>query len=125
MRKPAAVVLTSTAALIAAFGLVACGGGDSESSGGSSAAPTTEQSGSATAAEGQSLFVQNCGTCHTLSAAGTNGNVGPNLDSAGVDYEEVRSQMINGGGGMPVFEGVLTDAQIDAVAEYVSENSGK
>jgi cytochrome c6 len=125
MRKPAAVVLTSTAALIAAFGLVACGGGDSESSGGSSAAPTTEQSGSATAADGQSLFVQNCGTCHTLSAAGTDGNVGPNLDSAGVDYEEVRSQMINGGGGMPVFEGVLTDAQIDAVAEYVSENSGK
>ncbi len=125
MRKPAAVVLTSSAALIAAFGLVACGGGDSESSGGSSATPTTEQSGSATAAEGQSLFVQNCGTCHTLSAAGTDGNVGPNLDSAGVDYEEVRSQMINGGGGMPVFEGVLTDAQIDAVAKYVSENSGK
>ncbi len=125
MRKPAAVVLTSSAALIAAFGLVACGGGDSESSGGSSATPTTKQSGSATAAEGQSLFVQNCGTCHTLSAAGTDGNVGPNLDSAGVDYEEVRSQMINGGGGMPVFEGVLTDAQIDAVAKYVSENSGK
>lgn len=125
MRKPAAVVLTSSAALIAAFGLVACGGGDSGSSGGSSAAPTTEQSGAAPADEGQTIFVQNCGTCHTLSAAGTDGNVGPNLDSAGVDYEEVRSQVINGGGGMPVFEGVLTDAQIDAVSKYVAENAGK
>jgi mono/diheme cytochrome c family protein len=29
---------------------------------------------------GQSLFQTNCGTCHTLYAAGTNGNYGPNLD---------------------------------------------
>ena len=31
---------------------------------------------------GQKLFTQNCGGCHTLAAAGTNGNVGPNLDDA-------------------------------------------
>ncbi len=30
--------------------------------------------------EGQSLFQTNCGTCHTLYAAGTDGNFGPNLD---------------------------------------------
>jgi mono/diheme cytochrome c family protein len=29
---------------------------------------------------GQSLFQTNCGTCHTLYAAGTDGNYGPNLD---------------------------------------------
>ncbi len=29
---------------------------------------------------GQSLFQTNCGTCHTLYAAGTDGNFGPNLD---------------------------------------------
>jgi mono/diheme cytochrome c family protein len=29
---------------------------------------------------GQALFVTNCGTCHTLYAAGTDGNYGPNLD---------------------------------------------
>jgi mono/diheme cytochrome c family protein len=29
---------------------------------------------------GQSLFETNCGTCHTLYAAGTDGNYGPNLD---------------------------------------------
>ena len=30
--------------------------------------------------EGQSLFQTNCGTCHTLYAAGTDGNYAPNLD---------------------------------------------
>ncbi len=30
--------------------------------------------------EGQELFVSNCGPCHTLAAAGTDGIVGPNLD---------------------------------------------
>lgn len=29
---------------------------------------------------GQSLFDTNCGTCHTLYSAGTDGNYGPNLD---------------------------------------------
>ncbi len=29
---------------------------------------------------GQVLFETNCGTCHTLYAAGTDGNYGPNLD---------------------------------------------
>lgn len=29
---------------------------------------------------GQSLFETNCGTCHTLYAAGTDGNFAPNLD---------------------------------------------
>jgi mono/diheme cytochrome c family protein len=30
--------------------------------------------------KGQSLFQTNCGTCHTLYAAGTDGNYGPDLD---------------------------------------------
>lgn len=29
---------------------------------------------------GQSLFQTNCGTCHTLYSAGTDGNYAPNLD---------------------------------------------
>jgi mono/diheme cytochrome c family protein len=29
---------------------------------------------------GQSLFQTNCGTCHALYSAGTDGNYGPNLD---------------------------------------------
>jgi len=31
---------------------------------------------------GRALFVQNCGTCHTLAEAGTSGQIGPNLDDA-------------------------------------------
>jgi len=31
---------------------------------------------------GQQLFKQSCGNCHTLSAAGTSGTIGPNLDNA-------------------------------------------
>jgi len=31
----------------------------------------------------------------------------------------------NGGGGLPAFEGRLSDAEIEAVAKYVAENAGK
>ena len=31
---------------------------------------------------GRVLFVQNCGTCHTLAQAGTTAQIGPNLDKA-------------------------------------------
>jgi mono/diheme cytochrome c family protein len=30
--------------------------------------------------DAKELFATNCGTCHTLAAAGTDGNYGPNLD---------------------------------------------
>src|SRR5437868_12861883 len=43
-------------------------------------ANTGDQEVSANLKQGQSLFETNCGTCHTLYAAGTDGNYGPNLD---------------------------------------------
>jgi len=36
----------------------------------------------ADADRGEQLFTQKCGSCHTLTGAGTNGTVGPNLDDA-------------------------------------------
>src|SRR5437763_16924067 len=33
-------------------------------------------------AKDKELFVSKCGSCHSLSHAGTNGSVGPNLDDA-------------------------------------------
>jgi mono/diheme cytochrome c family protein len=39
-------------------------------------------SGKADKANGKALFVKNCGSCHTLADAGTQGKIGPNLDDA-------------------------------------------
>ena len=65
-----------------------------------------------------------CGNCHTLAAAEANGRVGPNLDQIKPSEPIVERQVTNGGGGMPSFKGTLTDAQIKAVADYVSSNAG-
>jgi len=76
------------------------------------------------AEDGKSIFVSSCGSCHVLGAAGTSGSVGPNLDDLKPDASTVEDQVRNGGGGMPAFEGRLTDAQIAAVSQYVAENAG-
>jgi mono/diheme cytochrome c family protein len=49
-------------------------------------------------AAGRQVFLaQGCGGCHTFSAAGTNGTVGPNLDEAlqGKDAEFVRESIVD------------------------------
>jgi mono/diheme cytochrome c family protein len=66
-----------------------------------------------------------CKNCHTLKAAGATGNVGPNLDDLMPDEEQVAVQVANGGGGMPAFGDKLSDEQIEAVAQYVSQNAGQ
>jgi cbb3-type cytochrome c oxidase subunit III len=74
---------------------------------------------------GKDIFVANCGSCHTLADAGTSGKVGPNLDDLKPALARVQQQVINGGAVMPAFKGKLTDAQIKAVAKYVSSAAGK
>jgi cytochrome c553 len=66
-----------------------------------------------------------CGGCHTLSDAGSSGNVGPNLDDAKPTYDKVLTQVTDGGGVMPPFKGTLTEQQIADVAAYVSSVAGK
>jgi cbb3-type cytochrome c oxidase subunit III len=77
------------------------------------------------AADGKTIFTTNCGGCHTLADAGTNGTVGPNLDQAKPPKALVVDRVTNGKGVMPPFKGTLTDAQIQAVADYVSSVAGK
>ena len=77
------------------------------------------------ATSGKDIFLANCGSCHTLRDAGTNGTIGPNLDQLKPPQSIVQRQVINGGGAMPAFKGQLTPAQITAVAKYVSSVSGK
>ncbi len=66
-----------------------------------------------------------CGSCHTLAAAHSTGTVGPNLDQLKPDAATVQHQVEVGGGAMPAFKGQLTDAEIQAVAAYVSSVAGK
>jgi mono/diheme cytochrome c family protein len=72
---------------------------------------------------GAALFKTNCGSCHTLSAAGTSGSVGPKLDGLALDPAIVQAAMASGPGLMPSFTGQLSPQQLDALAAYVSKAS--
>jgi mono/diheme cytochrome c family protein len=85
--------------------------------------PTPEQA-ATTAADGKAVFTGTCGGCHTLGDAGTSGAVGPNLDDAQPDAATVKAYVRGGGGGMPAFGDNLSNAEIDAVAAYVSSVAG-
>ncbi|MFT4049987.1 MAG: cytochrome c [Solirubrobacterales bacterium] len=74
--------------------------------------------------DGKGLFKTNCGSCHTLSDAGTAGTVGPNLDNLKPNLAAITKQVTNGGGGMPAFGGTLTKEQIDLIAKYVAGVDG-
>ena len=77
-------------------------------------------------ADGKSIFASaGCAGCHTLAAAGSTGNVGPNLDEAKPSLDLAVDRVTNGQGGMPSFKGQLSDEQIQAVAKFVAENAGK
>jgi mono/diheme cytochrome c family protein len=78
--------------------------------------------GSAAGNDPKAIFVSNCGGCHTLAAAGTTGTIGPNLDQSQASETQIAEQIRNGGGGMPPFEGKLTDEQITALARWIAES---
>ena len=81
-----------------------------------------QQGGNAAAGDPKALFSSNCASCHAFTAAGANGMVGPNLDQTSLTADRIAQQIRSGGGGMPPFEGQLTDEQIQALAEFVFEN---
>ncbi len=62
-----------------------------------------------------------CGVCHTLSDAGSQGSVGPNLDQIRPDRRRIESAVTNGVGAMPAYRDVLTPKQIQEIAEYIVE----
>jgi mono/diheme cytochrome c family protein len=91
---------------------------------------------------GQSLFQTNCGTCHTLYAAGTDGNYGPNLDvllaPSGVatkasEVKGIEGRVLNAAengvdstttsGRMPA--GILNKEQAQEVSEFVARTAGE
>ena len=87
---------------------------------------TETETGEATgdAAAGEAVFASaGCGGCHTLEAAGSSGNVGPNLDESKPDAALVEDRVRNGAGAMPAFEGELDDEEIADVTAYVVEST--
>jgi mono/diheme cytochrome c family protein len=82
--------------------------------------------------QGLELFQVNCGACHTLAAAGTDGIVGPDLDdllgtgAKSADTVKANSNIVYNavtqgvGGRMP--KGILEGAQAKAVARFVADN---
>jgi mono/diheme cytochrome c family protein len=76
------------------------------------------------AAAGEAVFASaGCGGCHTLEAAGSSGNVGPNLDESKPALELVLDRVENGAGAMPAFKDQLDEAEIQNVAAFVVQST--
>jgi len=86
--------------------------------------------------EGKELFDNNCGYCHTLAAAGTDGVVGPNLDdllvTTGTNSAELyggnSSRVLNAvncgiGGRMP--KGILVGEEAQTASVFVAAYAGQ
>jgi mono/diheme cytochrome c family protein len=93
------------AGVVSALLAVGCGGGSDSATvqqqtatAGAPEAPTPEQPLSPAEVHGRDLFVQHCGSCHTLAAAGTVGQIGPNLGDIAVDEADVLHAIRTGGG---------------------------
>jgi len=72
--------------------------------------------------KGKIIFLEqgNCAACHMLADAGSDGNIGPNLNQIRPDINRVIVAVTNGIGVMPAYQGELTQEEIEAVAHYVS-----
>jgi len=121
-RFAAAVVALALAAVP-----VACGDDDSDEPSEGEAGRTTpeaaeeEQPLSAAQERGRDLFADNCGSCHTLAAAGTQGQIGPNLDEAQVNEADVlRAIEIGGTGSGNMPSNLLSGQDAEDVASFVA-----
>ena len=66
-----------------------------------------------------------CGVCHTLQAADSTGDIGPNLDQLKAQMAQIIYAVTNGIGVMPPWEGILTYEEIEAVAYYIFNSTNK
>ena len=76
---------------------------------------------SAFAADGQRLYLDNCAACHRPNGVGVPGAF-PTLAASKVAMGDPKvpiTRVLNGRGGMPAFQGELTDGDIATVLTYV------
>jgi mono/diheme cytochrome c family protein len=94
------------------------------------------EAGAGDATQGRELFIEHCGSCHVLADAGTQGQIGPNLDNAfrqsrkdGLGETTIES-IVRGQISYPVEEpptgqpgmpaDIVTGEDADSVAAYVA-----
>ena len=77
--------------------------------------------------KGKDIFlnIAVCSTCHILADAGSEGQIGPNLNEIRPDKIRVINTVTNGIGVMPAFESMLTLEEIEAVAYYVFNSTNQ
>ena len=102
LRSALACLAAGALCVVVAIG---CGGGsDSEtvnqrtSQSGAPEPGGTEQPLSPSEQHGRELFVQHCGSCHTFDAAGTVGQIGPQLDDIAINEADILHAIRTGGG---------------------------
>ena len=88
-----------------------------------SATTTVPSTGDPAAGKDVFLNVAGCGGCHTLSAAGSTGTVGPNLDEKKPPLSLILDRVTHGKGVMPSFSGSLSPTQIADVAAFVFQST--
>ena len=66
-----------------------------------------------------------CGVCHTLQAAGSEGQIGPDLDKLKPQMNKIIAVVTNGIGVMQAWGGILSYEEIEAVAYYVFQSTNK
>lgn len=129
MRRIRAMTTVASIALAAGLLLGACGG---DGGSGETVEQETVTAGAQQPAEqqqplspreerGRELFVANCGSCHTVEAAGTQGQIGPNLGDIPLDEGEVLAAIRRGGrgsGNMP--RNLVTGRDAADVAAFVA-----
>jgi cytochrome c551 len=106
--------------LIIAISLSACGK-KSPAPAAPPVASATEPTSSAaidTAMVAQSVYKQNCVSCHGVDLAG---GVGPSLQKVGarLTQQQIATTITNGRGGMPSFKDKLKPEEIDALANWL------
>jgi mono/diheme cytochrome c family protein len=132
MRRPVLALAFVLGAL--ALGAAGCGSGEKvapapETVQGTLPTPTTTQATTGAEAKGnpeagKKVFASaGCGGCHTLKAAGSSGNVGPNLDDKKPPLDLILDRVTNGKSPMPSFKDSLSKQQIADVAAFVYQST--
>ena len=117
-------LILAAAAVAASLAAGGCGDDSSDQGQPAPVSPDVEQPLSPVERQGRDAFVEHCGGCHTLDAAGTTGSIGPNLDEVQANESDVLKAIEIGGRGsgqMP--QNLVEGAEAQAVATFVA-NSG-